>query len=285
MCDYGTHSPDAIRFVLQTEAGISTIRALDPTYQRRPLHIMNGRKNMRNCQQARDTMRGLRRKVQSLENSRKRKSGVQENSNDEEEIQGELSRLKTELMEYAEDDVWKKVSLLLVAEYRQRPIPADGHVDPRDVLHAAIQIEDCPTSFQEYAILLYEDFLLTPLINNGHGCVAGDLPLHVAARRQNAGLILDLLVACPEAAAVRNAQDELPLKLALSAASQQDKRHQDQQQQHWDDGIGALVEAHPAALGELSLPDAVYPIIWARLSARESSLFRAVRMCPNIFSG
>lgn len=208
---------------------------------------------MASCQRARDSMRSLRQKIRTLET-------VNADGN-----KNEIGRFKQALMEYANDDMWRKACMLLVAEAYQRPI-SDGDLEPGKVLRAAIQIEDCPASFSERAILLYSETLMDPGIN---GCV----PLHIAAERGNTSLILDLLQACPEAAAVRSPTGSLPLQTLLGQS----------QSQQWNDGIGALVEAYPQALEELHLPDAVYPLIWRKLSSRES-LFQAVRACPRNFA-
>eukprot|EP00977_Amphora_coffeiformis_P015440 scaffold4511_cov171-Amphora_coffeaeformis.AAC.6 len=178
-----------------------------------------------------------------------------------------MDRYQQEIVELTQtnNDLWRKVSLLLVAEATQAPLSAEFPA-PCEILHAAINIVDCPASFQEQAILLYSELLKQPMTHND------SVPLHVAAERGNTALLLDLIQACLVAAAIRNFAGELPLHTAL----------QHQPLWRWKDGVGALVEAHPAALEELQLPDNVYPNIWSQLSSRES-LFYAIRSFPRPF--
>lgn len=253
MCDYGA-TTSALYHILQTSAGVATVTKEDHIYGRKPLHILNGRKNMTSCQRARDSMRNLRQKMRTLETVT-----AHGNEND-------IGRFKQALMEHDNDDTWQKACMLLVAEAYRRPI-SDGDLEPGKVLRAAIQIEDCPASFSERAILLYSERLMDPGINDGN------VPLHIAAKRGNTGLLLDLLEACPAAAAVRNSMGSLPLQTLLCQS----------QSQQWNYGIGALIEAYPQALEELHMPDGVYPLIWRKLSSKES-LFQAVRACPRYFA-
>lgn len=255
LCDYGT-TPGILHQVLRTQQAVASVLREDRIYRRRPLHII--RRNLRTGQRTRDTIRDIRGKLRTLQTA-----GAERH-------QDEMRRLEQELIEFEQDDFWRKVSLLLVAEATQSPLAADG-VDPIDVLQAAIQIEDCPASFQEHAILLYSEILTQP--RESDHCV----PLHVAAERGNTALLLDLVEACPQAATVRNARGHLPLQTALLLA-----QRRGQYAWRWGDGLGALIEANPAALEELRLPDTVYPLIWGRLSTRES-LFHAIRSFPRPF--
>jgi hypothetical protein len=259
LCDYGT-TPAAIAAVLRTPSGVATVRQEDSIYRRRPLHILNGRKSMRACQVARDVIRDVRRGLRALESSR---------HEDDDDMAKEIGKLKVQLDEYAESDAWKKVALLLVAEADAAVLPPEGPA-PARIVQAAVEIADCPPSFQEYAILLYAEHLTT---RNAEG----QLPLHLAAARPHgAALLLDLLEACPAAAQERNAQGELPLQTLLLNS------HHNDRLLTWEDGVGALVEVNPAALAELGLPDALYPTIWSRLSSPEA-LFLAIRAFPGNF--
>jgi hypothetical protein len=266
LCDYGS-TLAALQAVVHTTAGVATVRQEDTVYRRRPLHILNGRKSMRACQVARDAMRDLRRRVRALESTRRNRL------NDVEEVEEEIRTLKAQLQEYAEGDVWQKVALLLVTEADDKVLSPEGLVDPARIVQAAVEIADCPPSFQEYAILLYAEHLKA---RNAEG----QLPLHLAAARQGGtALLLDLLQACPAAAQVRNTQGELPLQTLLW--NHRDLASSDNRLA-WEDGVGALVEAHPAALAELGLPNALYPTIWSRLGSPEA-LFLAIRAFPGNF--
>jgi hypothetical protein len=261
LCDYGT-TPAAIAAVLRTPSGVATVSQEDSIYRRRPLHILNGRKNMRACQVARDGMRDVRRRLRAVESSNR----CHESDDD---VAKEIGKLKAQLDDYAESDVWRKVALLLVAEADAAVLSPEGPA-PARIVQAAVEITDCPPSFQEYAILLYAEHLTT---RNAEG----QLPLHLAAARPHGtALLLDLLEACPAAALERNAQGELPLQTLLLNSHRSDRLLT------WVDGVGALVEANPAALAELGLPDALYPTIWSRLSSPEA-LFLAIRAFPGNF--
>ena len=335
MCDYGT-TPEALRAILQTPNAIPSVSRRDPIYQRRPLHIWNGRKSLGTCQRLRDGLRKLRRRIRQQQavhcnHYRRHHHDDIGASNEKNTHQHQLNRIAQEtsiyfesqenvhLADFASHDLWICAAMLLVVEATQKPLPtlAKEQEESTDastttitlctttndntvplipnvnVLHAALQIADCPSSFQEWAILLYADHLLTPLPD-------GRLALHVAAARRQTGLLLDLLQACPEAAAVRDCHGALPLQTALygidggngddndgdgGSGNYNDNHHHHNEAWQWKDGIGALIEAYPAALEELpSLDFPLYPYIWSRLSTREA-MFRAVRGGTHLLGG
>ena len=85
----------------------------------------------------------------------------------------------------------------------------------RNVLHACVSIDDCPSDVLNLALLFHQPELDQP--NN-----QGNLPLHLALhnctmgppqRRRN--LVKQILKAHPSAASVQNHHGELPLHLAL----------------------------------------------------------------------
>lgn len=267
LCDYGA-SAYVLHHVLQTAAGSSSIRMEDPIYRRRPLHILNGRKNLQMCQHTRDTLRTLRRKLRTLQAG----GGVVSNESEIDQCEEEIIALTQ-----TNNDLWNKVAVLLVAENTRQPLSANFPT-PCEILHAAINIVDCPSSFQEQAILLYSDLLMRPMTTTTTTATScgstdrGAVPLHVAADRGDTALLLDLVQACPAAATVRTVRGEFPLSTATRR----------QPSWGWEDGIGALVHANPAALEELHLPDTLYPRIWSRLSSSRESLFCAIRSFPRL---
>jgi hypothetical protein len=296
VCDYGC-SVDTLHRLLQTPAAIPTLHKLDRLYQRRPLDILNARKNMRQCFQARQSMRQLRQLQQAIirneegatTNLTRGTRGCPDmvadknNNNKEVVVADRLQQIEQQIREHGNTEFWKKAAVLITAQHTGQPLllaaaaadnDFDGddskpggqfHLDPHDdvgakILQAAVANHNCPPSLQEFAILLYQPFLLVP-----DEC--GRLPLHVAAaaaetRSYSTGnttaLLLDLMAACPEAAHVRDAQGRLPLMLALQSPLVG---------KTWTGVTQALVEAYPAALQDLDLPNVLLPRIWSKFAS------------------
>jgi hypothetical protein len=251
VCDYGC-SVDTLRALVQTEAGAATVFKEDRTFRRKPLQILNGRKSLSNFFRSLDTMREARITQRAL---RAEGGAGQED---------ELQRLDRTVADFRDCDFWQKAAILTLVEYLNRPLIEDDHLDDARILHACIDSTECPQSVQEFAILLYEDQLLTPDEN-------GQLPLHKVAR-DGSPAFMDVLAGNTSAASVRNEQGMLPLEIAV-------------RNQHlccWSGGLGQLVEANPSALNELNLDDRLYPKVWSQLSTPDA-LFRAIRSRPELF--
>jgi hypothetical protein len=250
VCDYGC-SVDTLRSLLQTEAGAATIFKEDRTFRRKPLQILNGRKSISNFFRSTDKMREARITQRAL----RAEGGVGQ--------EDELRRLDQIVTDFRHFDFWQKAAILMLVEYLKRPL-TDADLDDAGILHACIGSTECPQSVQEFAILLYEDQLLTPDEN-------GQLPLHKVAR-DGSPVFMDVLAGNMSAASVRNEQGMLPLEIAV----------RNQNICCGSGGLGQLVEANPSALDELNLDDRLYPKVWSQLSTSDA-LFRAIRSRPGLF--
>jgi hypothetical protein len=246
VCDYGC-SVDTLRSLVQTEAGAATVFKKDRTFRRTPLQILNGRKSLNSFLLSIDKMREARICQRAL----RAEGGVGQ--------EDELQRLDQTFTDFRYFDFWQKAAILLLVEYLKRPL-RDDDLDDARILHACIGSTECPQSVQEFAILLYEDQLLTPDEN-------GQLPLHNVAR-DGSPAFMYVLAGNMSAASVRNEQGMLPLEVAV--------RNQN------TCCLGQLVEANPSALGELNLDDRLYPKVWSQLSTSDA-LFRAIRSRPELF--
>jgi hypothetical protein len=321
VCDYGC-SVDTLHRLLQTPAAIPTICKLDRLYQRRPLDILNARRNMHQCVQTRQTLRQLRQLQQTIiiQNEEEKDTwktagdsrcyytaANNNSSNTGVAVAERLQQIEQQIREHGNTDFWKKAALLMTAQHTGQPLllgaPAaagaandfDGDDDskpgrtslPHDphndlgakVLQAAIANHTCPPSLQEFAILLYQPFLLVP-----DEC--GRLPLHVAAATasnysattgctaNNNALLLDLIAACPAAARIRDVHGHLPLTLALQNPRGVGKT--------WTGVTHALVAAYPAALQEFDLSIVLVPRIWSKF-ASPNTLYESLR--AHIYEG
>lgn len=237
-CDYGC-SVDTLRSLVQTEAGAATVLKKDRTFRRKPLQILNGRKSLSNFIRSMNELREARITQRAL----RAEGGVGQ--------EVELQRL--------DKNFWQKAAILMLVEYLKRPL-TDDDIDDARILHACIGSSECPQSVQEFAILLYEDQLLTPDEN-------GELPLHNVSR-DGSPAFMYVLAGNTSAASVRNEQGMLPLEIAVRNRNTCYLRK--------------LLEANPSALYELNLDDRLYPKVWSQLSTPDA-LFRAIRSCPELF--
>lgn len=220
----------------------------DRLYQRRPLEIWNGRKNIYAFSAARETLRTLRRRQKSMV-----------------ERSEEWIEMQDHIQEYCKTEFWQKVALLAVAESHfdhalLEMNPMDLVLHPV-VLMACVSNVHCPPSIQEFAILLYSHQLMVPYM--------GSLPLHEAARSGSYHALQDLLFYAPEAAKIRCSEGQLPLTLLLERSDAT-----------WLDGVGYMTQAYPGALQDASLPDAYYPVLWSRFSI--DALYASIRCSPHL---
>lgn len=250
LCDYGC-STESLRSVLQTTAGSSTVLKADRAYQRRPLYILNARKNLYEFQRWLKDTRDVRLRQVAIR---------QKMCADMEQIQ----QLEEIVDAHRNLEFWQKISLLLYVEYYGCESIDD--ISDDQVLHAAVGVADCPPSLRELAIALNAHELLTP-------DKVGRLAIQVAIEQSRYDLVIEMLRLQPSVAQTRNRQGMLPLALAV--------RHF--QCPSWEKGIGLLVELHPAALEEVELEDIFIPLVWSKISS-VCALFNAVRSRPNVFA-
>jgi ankyrin repeat protein len=295
-CEHGC-SVETLRVLLQhSEHGITALSLRDKTYRRKPLQMLNGRKNMHEEQRNLQTLRQARTRQRAIRQTQGQENGQLQRRNDRDE----LVRLDEVVNGLKQTEFWQKASILMVVEHQQQPLQPDQEIgDGSMILHAAIAIEDCPASLREYAVLLYEDLLLVPADQE-----TGRLPLHLAAatlrfgRRSNemSALILDLVVASPAASTIRDRSGRLPLTIALQEIRRQNSSDHrvighHAQREWWSvvsDGLQALIEANPLALLEQQEEEDVgvlsnskrHPYVLSRLSP--NSVFELIRAHPSM---
>ncbi|KAL7573602.1 hypothetical protein ACA910_008736 [Epithemia clementina (nom. ined.)] len=195
LCDYGHSDPNAFAVLLSTKDGVRTVSEMDPLYGLRPLSVWNFRKNMTQCQVQRDRMRSSLQKAILDRNTGILKATNGTNMNEWTQppappLQVMDSERQSELQNYQQSNFWQVASLLIVAEYEQRPLllraveqqqknddtEDDNHsehavvspslsLSPWRIVRAAICNPNCPPSLQEYAILAYHPYLMATLYN------------------------------------------------------------------------------------------------------------------------
>ena len=330
LCDYGSgtgrETIASMKVLLRCHPfGIQSVMMTDYRYQRRPIFILNARKNIREQEQYIETIRSRRFRQRAI---RKEMASLDDWNH----------HLKYELSDQLEDDIsnicrdsdfWKLVSCLIVAEHlctfplrdqsnlstildkffgidiarvdtRRINKTSEFEEDEEEsiVLHAFVNNTDCPQSLQEYAILLYEPFLLK--LNPLSSFISFDpslFPLHVAASMYSKVVtisgstdrmshLLSLLVdGCPIAASLRDSIGQLPLGLLLQ---QQLGSNEKRCSVHWSNGMQALIDAYPTALleNEINLftdqQKAIWPQMLSALSCNRNTLYSMFRADPTL---
>jgi hypothetical protein len=245
LCDYGCRT-DSLRAVLESPEGAASTQRNDRIYCRRPLEILNERKNMNEFH---SHLAELRRLTQRNPNAL--------HLTEDGQRQDQTMETKLLLERIHTMGFWEKVELLAIAEYTQQPLaPVEQLGIPQStttVVHALLGLKHCPPPVLEFACFLMPHALLE---KDDHG----DLPLHIAARRSCDDMIQDILEAQPLAAAVPDATGSLPLKLYVG------RRHVPS----WNALMKAFIVAFPSAVEHLDLDRRLYPLLWSRLNRRPS---------------
>ena len=238
LCDYGC-SVMSIQAVLELTEGASTVREVDSIYGRTPLFILHERKNLAQFCNSVNELRKIRREQRNMQEILNIWDGKHDNigagaeayadahdghlvvTNDYEtpssatsasivgqhhEQRAEFDRLESLASRYHDWDFWEKSRRLVLADYLDRPIQ-DVDVDTKKggIVHACIGVVNrCPPSLLELALLLRPEELLQ--FDEQHR-----LPLHLACTvSENISVILDVLLACPQAACVTDGNGNLP---------------------------------------------------------------------------
>ena len=181
--------------------GAASTQRNDRIYCRRPLEILNERKNMNEFH---SHLAELRRLTQRNPNAL--------HLTEDGQRQDQTMETKLLLERIHTMGFWEKVELLALAEYTQQPLaPVESQLlkvpqSTTTVVHALLGLKHCPPPVLEFACFLMPHALLQ---KDNHG----DLPLHIAARNSCDDMILDILEAQPLAAAVPDATGSLPLQL------------------------------------------------------------------------
>ena len=291
LCDYGSgtgrETIASMKVLLRCSPyGMQSVMMTDHRYRRRPIFILNARKNIREQQSYLETIRC----------QRFRQRAIWEDVDWNRHLQHELSdRLEDDIGNICSGNHFMRLaSCLVVAEYfntismqdqsnisasildsffvsdtdredpstpTTTPPPSEFQDDEKVsiVLHAFVHNTDCPPSMQEYAILLYEPFLSKPNPLPSYGRYDRSLlPLHVAASMYSEVVavsgstdrmshLLSLLVdGCPTAASVRDTNGQLPLGLVFQR--RRGGTNERAYRVHWSNGMQALIDAYPLAL-------------------------------------
>lgn len=165
------------------------------------------------------------------------------------------------------DELWETASILARYANSRR-----GQLELQPTLHSCLRIFDFPFALKERALKKYYQQLTEP---NSFG----DLPLHVIARQTppiEGGVDEDyeldflnrVLTLCPAAAAQWNNEHHTPLNVAIQSGRK------------WNSGVRRLLEANPAAIGNVQLPRTVFPYLLARL--KPSTLYGVLVAQPNL---
>ena len=151
------------------------------------------------------------------------------------------------------DELWETASIL--ARYANSQ---QGQSELQPTLHSCLRILDFPFALKERALKRYASQLREK-------DAVGDLPLHVIASQippTEGGIDEDyeldflnkILTQCPAAAAEWNNAHHTPLYVAINGGRK------------WNSGVRRLLEANPAAIGNIQLPRMMFPFLLEKLN-------------------
>jgi ankyrin repeat protein len=263
LCDFGG-SLEALRILLEFQETRDTIHLLDGVFHRRPLEILNARKNRSEFQTAMEKMRRARQRQQAL--MREVDQGVLLLS----QVQDDLDALDDTVETYHSSLFWKKLALLIYAEHTgEAPLTRENEdgtpelvVSGPEIFLASVANPNCPVVLQEFSILLHHNLLLTALDDQGN------LPLHIAALSGNPSVIASLVNANPLAASVHNRDGNLPFAVWLQRSDRSSMPLH-------------LLEACPSALTDQDYDPRYYPHIWSQLTT-PAAIFESLRSQPDL---
>lgn len=275
LCDYGCQL-DSIQAAL--EISIKSVFWEDGLYCRKPLLILNERKNMHEFHDSLHTLR--------MANALG--SGYQNSATPTLNKDTLLDRCRRMVF-------WKKACLLILAEHTNKtltPLPIEDAVEDYEargedssfdnesssttnlgIINACLQIQDCPPALLEFAVLVQaEEELLFP---TGEGLV----PLHLAVNQCNITTILDICHAQPKAARLSNPiNGKFPLRSVLERFPNS----------KWAGVIDQILPANPVALHSLPNVDKrFYSAIFAKLVSKKDfdTIYESIRGNPPLLFG
>jgi hypothetical protein len=245
------------------------------------------------------------------------------NWNDQDEVQ-----LHREIDAALWNDFWVKSRALILAEdYHTRisrgktngrveidqnsktivaPVTSRYVPDSDGTINACLSINNCPPSLLEYALLVYRNELMKK-DRDDHD----NLPLHKVCSQYERPpkdmqwRVMEVLGACPEAAAVTNSDGKVPLDLFVNRKNCDGLVDERKGRVGWSEALRQLIIAYPVGLEVLNVPVGLYPLIivkvcdenqvsrgqhriWrGKLSDEDKSrtaTFELLRGCPNILS-
>jgi hypothetical protein len=220
-------------------------------------------------------------------------SDASKSSNNGGALAAALRRNERMIASFQSNDYWQKAALLVMVEYTQQPLTAQGlDHEQANLVHACAGIRSCPSELIEFAMLLHLDDLMYKRDGQGR------LPLHVAAAKHGASLSLPgnsneisgyrdttertlraMLNACPEAAFVQDSSGYLPFTVALRQIQESATTRQ-AGTVVWSSGLQHLLDSNLKALETLNLSDRLYPHIWAKRMTSVDTLFQSIRQHP-----
>ena len=182
---------------------------------------------------------------------------------------------RAEIISEELEDCLKCTTILLRAAYHGSVSDLILTREPFRLLHASVGTSCCPPHFIRLALKIKPNQISEPDLN-------GNLPLHIAAQTSVSShstridirfnIIESILTLYPMAARISNNNGSLPLALAI------------ENRKTWNDGVRAILEAHPAALSTIQIDINIYHYILERI-ARGSSptvLFEVIKAKPEI---
>ena len=240
-------------------------------FKRTPLYILNQRKNLGSFVAKVNELRSARQK--------ERDSIVYGNWTETDKI-----LLDKKIKDAKEMEFWRKARMLILTEYNyygrgiQTTTLSDCWGDFSDqcnTIQACLEIDDCPLSLIEYALLVYSEELLVR--NND-----GDLPLHkicasVSETKERRFVLMEVLATKPEAAKMPDRNGRSALEIFIQHTSPT----------FWSEILHRLIVAYPVALDSLDIDPRLYPLIMERIGCNKETrneIFELLRGVPSLFS-
>eukprot|EP00980_Cylindrotheca_fusiformis_P000227 scaffold52_cov183-Cylindrotheca_fusiformis.AAC.6 len=165
------------------------------------------------------------------------------------------------------DDLWDTVHVLADANNSLQ----DRKIGRQPMVHACLENHDFPFALKERALKRYRVQL-----QQSDG--SGNLPLHILARQpplsiddeEDDELLIRVLSLYPQGASTRNNENETPLSIAIRNG------------RRWNSGILRLLEAYPAAIYDLRLPEVLHAVLFAKIlkAGKMNILYDAISSEP-----
>ena len=252
MCDVGG-SEEGFRALLETNAGVGSLRNIDRIFGQTPLQILNARKNMSRYFSIITMLQDLREQEKNV-----RREAALTGA----DIENHLEQFEAQVEEIKVWDFWLKTALLIQSEYKGSKLEPGEDVTRR-IVHACAAIPNCPQSLLGLAALLHPEQLVEQDDK-------GQVPLHKVMASPRSSHFHDVF--CPEATRICDHNGKYPLHIAVEIGDR-----------CWREGVGLLVAANPIAVEGLDLDEQLYPILWSKLPGGLTTLFQSIQAKPGLF--